>query len=51
VRLRRNCHYVAHVRLRSRAPLGSGRLRFLARFSGNRLLTARSARVKRARAG
>jgi hypothetical protein len=51
VRLRRNCHYVARVRFRSRARLGSGRLRFFARFSGNRRLTARSARVKRARAG
>ena len=51
VRLRRDCTYRSRVRFRSRARLGRGRLRVLARFSGNRALTAKRARPRTVRAG
>ena len=49
VRLRGDCTFRSDVAFRSRRRLGHGRLKFTARFFGNRVVTAARAKARFAR--
>jgi hypothetical protein len=51
VRLRSDCTYRITLTLHLRSRLGSGRLRFIARFLGNDALRPARAKTRTARAG
>jgi len=50
-RLRRSCRFTSRVTFRRAERLGRGRLKFIVRFSGNRVVAPGSARTVRVRAG
>ena len=49
-RLRRSCRFSSRVTFRRAARLGRGRLKFIVRFAGNRVIAPGSARTVRVRA-